>query len=232
MSYREPPSVPDDVLDEGSWTKFDERRGRTTRSLLGLARVTAYHHTDVYGDDAIRREVADKTLGRVDRHLSVFFVNRTNLVPGVQNLLGSTSRRQLAPAVRSLARSKLEDELRSRGVEGFRVFGKHDVRGSDGRKVELQRVEAEYVVRDAEIELVDGVSASFEGGKLDVNCWVGAWIESDDVYVVGGVHPAEDFERTRYVELSDAVSVRIDVDLGLWPRPYRQKMFELLRAVV
>lgn len=231
MSHVEPPEPPDELLGD-SWRKVEERRGTTRKDLLGLARVTAFHHTDVYGNQHLRSEVREKTLGRVDRELMVFFVNRTRVVPGFENLLGSVSRRQLTPAVRTLARNKLEEELRRRGIRDLRINGSHDVRGESGRKVELQRLEASYELVDTEVEVAAGRTIEFEGGEVDVNGWLGVWLRSGEVYVVGGVYPADDLERRRHVALTEAVDVDIRIDLDIWPRPYRHEIFELAESVV
>lgn len=231
MTHVPPPEPSEDVLG-GRWRKVEERRGTTRKDLLGLARVTALHHTDVYGNKALREEVREKTLGRVDRELMVFFVNRTTVVPSFENLLGSVSRRQLTPAVRTLARTKLEDELRKRGVYDLRINGSHDVHGETGRKVELQRLEAVYRLPDTEVEIDDDRSVEFEGGDIEVNGWLGAWIKRGEVYVVGGVYPADDLMRQKHVELTDAVELDIDIDLDIWPRPYRHEVFDLAESVV
>ncbi len=231
MSHAEPPTPSEEALD-GRWRKVEERRGTTRKDLLGLARVTAFHHTDVYGNEALRGEVREKTLGRVDRELMVFFVNRTRVVPSFENLLGTVSRRQLTPAVRTLARNKLEDELRRRGIRDMRINGSHDVRGSTGRKVELQRLEASYELLDTTVEIDDGHTVEFRGGDVEVNGWLGAWIRQGEVYVVGGVYPADDLERSKHVKLTEAVDVSIDIDLDIWPRPYRHEIFDLASSVV
>ncbi len=231
MSHVEPPRPSEEALGD-SWRKVEERRGTTRKDLLGLARVTAFHHTDVYGNEALRQEVKEKTLGRVDRELMVFFVNRTRVVPGFENLLGSVSRRQLTPAVRTLARNKLEEELRKRGIRELRINGSHDVRGESGRKVELQRLEATYELVDTVVEVDAGKTVEFEGGDVDVNGWLGAWIRSGEVMVVGGIYPADDLERRKHVELTEAVDVQIDIDLDIWPRPYRHEIFELTESVL
>ncbi len=49
--------------------------------------------------------------------------------------------------------------------------------------------------------------------------------------MAGGAYPAENFARVTEADLSDAISVTIDVDLGLTPDAYREELFELVRNV-
>jgi len=56
------------------------------------------------------------------------------------------------------------------------------------------------------------------------------WNAGDYVVVAGGAYPGENFATTTEKDLSEAITVTVDVDLGLAPSEYEQEVRGLMAA--
>jgi hypothetical protein len=226
-----PPEVPDPVLKENGWVSMKEQKETVSVGPMDPLEVEAYLYTKMYRDAELQREISEGTVGRIDRCFNVFFATRTHIEPEVDNLPLGVGRKQVTELAKILGRSEFEDRLDRRGVKDLRKVGSDSVLTETNKKVEMEEVRGKYDFSGTEVEIASDEGFFIQGGEIGLAGWIGAWHHDGDVFVAGGVYPTEDLERKIDVDLTDAVDVEIDVDLGIWPRPYKPELFSLVQSV-
>lgn len=225
------PEVPDSVLDENGWVKLKEEQDVVSIGPLEPLQIQAYMYTRMYRDAGLQREVRKNTLGKFDRYFNVFFATRTHIEPPVDNLPFGVGRDQVLEFARMIGTSEFEERMHEEGVRDVKVVGRDTLTTEYGVEAELDEVRASYDISCIDVEVTDQRVISIEGGEIDLTGWIGIWHHTGDVFVAGGVYPTEDFERSQAVDLTDGIDVEIDIDLDIWPRPYKDEMFNLIRGV-
>ncbi|UIO99694.1 DUF6517 family protein [Halobaculum sp. CBA1158] len=225
-----PPSLPEDRLDEGGWerTRADTEEV-LSRSVAGTD-VTATAVTRVYDDAALRADVREKTLGALDAPLSNVFASRVAFSPNLADVPLESAREELAARAGEVAREQFESQLSSAGLT--------DVSASDGGTLTVETGEdatlTEYSAAfefDAFSAEVRDETVTVEGGSVAVDGLLASWVHDGGLLIAGGAYPAENVARTAEEELSEAITVSIDVDLGLTPDAYREEVRGIVTRV-
>lgn len=225
-----PPDLPDDHLDEGGWerTRATEQE-LLSRSVAGVE-VSATAVTRVYDDAALRAAVRERTLGAVDAPLANFFASRVAFRPNIAEVPVASARKELAARAAEAARGEFEAQLRAAGLS--------DVTASDGGTttvaagVEADRTDYEATFGFDDLSFPVGDSdLTVEGGEVAVEGFLAAWVHDGGLLLGGGAHPAENFARTVERDLSESISVTVDVDLGLTPDAYAAELESLVARV-
>jgi len=226
-----PPEVPDPILEENGWVRMNENRESISIGPLEPLELEAYLRTRVYRDAELQKEIRENTVGRLDRCLNVFFATRTHIEPEIDNLPFGVGRRQVLELARTVGSSEFEKRLRERGGKNVGVVGEDELVTETGKKAELDRIRATYDYDCVDVEIAEDIGFVIDGGDIDLTGWIGFWHHDGDLFIAGGVYPAEDFEKKVSVDLTDSIDVEVGVDLELWPRPYKPEMFNLIRTV-
>ncbi|SHG67653.1 twin-arginine translocation signal domain-containing protein [Halobaculum gomorrense] len=218
-----PPSLPEDRLDEGGWerTRTDTREV-LSRTVAGVD-VTATAVTRVYDDAALRAAVSEKTLGALDAPLSNVFASRIAFSPNLAEIPLESAREELAARAGAVARDQFESQLSSAGLTDISASDAGTLTVETGEDASLTEYSAAFSF-DALSFDVRGETVTVEGGSAAVEGLLASWIHDGGLLIAGGAYPAESFARTVEQDLSGAITVTVDVDLGLTPDAYRDEV--------
>lgn len=229
----QPPAVPADLLEAGGWREDETESGEVFTQEYAAGTVTARGHTIRYQDEALRREIAEKTLGAVTDQLSVFFATRIEFDPDLDDLPLGIGRDEVLARTKRSAKQDFETEMEADGLTEIEVLGESTLAVDSGQEADLVRYGAIYPVDDFGFTVTGGETISLEGEPVPVRGWLAVWYDEDaeSTLVSGAVHAAENYTDTIEKELSSALDMRLDIDLGLTPEAYQEEAFGLMRSV-
>ncbi|MFB6070133.1 MAG: hypothetical protein ABEJ76_03845 [Halanaeroarchaeum sp.] len=224
-----PPTVPRDRLERGGWELQSESQRTVFEEQYGPVTVTAKAHSLTYSDVALRRTIAERTLGRVDGRIALFAATRIQFDPDLADV----------PLVRDAVLDRTESAARDRFVERMRAAGLQSVERTDTGTFQVETGEtarattyaAEFPVSDIAFQVAEGASITVPVSPLAVEGSLAVWAHGGSVLVAGGAYPAENVSTTVTETLTSAISVTVDVDLGLRPDEYRSEVHSLMRSV-
>jgi hypothetical protein len=234
MSHPVPePSVDESVLNENGWAHDGTEKDSVTVEIFGPLDLEAYMYTKVFRDAELQSELRDRTLGKLDRKINVFFANRTHIEPEIDNLPLGVGRKQVLWGVKMFARKKFEDRLRQNGVRVTESSKNESVEVDVGARADVELLDCAYEIDGVEVSVTDEERITL-GSSIDIvnlaGC-VSVWHHEKDIFVAGGVYPTQDIEITQTADLTESIDLKIDIDLDIWPKPYKQEMFELISSV-
>lgn len=226
-----PPSTPDDRLEANGWELVD--RGRREAFTLTIAGqdITATSTTVVYENVTLREAVTERTLGQVNDVPLRFFAGRVTIDPDLTSLPGGLGREQVIDEVEANARTVVSYRMESNGIEGVERVRTGNVRvGVDGpaRRTDLRGT---IQLGSISIPVADGETIELDAGAIPVAGRLAVWEVEGSVLVGGGTFPAENLVVDTETELSSAISVSVDVDLGLEPSRYEERVMTLVRGI-
>jgi hypothetical protein len=227
------PAVDEDRLAAGGWREDAEESGKVFTQEYAAGTVTARGHTIRYQDEALREEIAEKTLGSVTGQLSVFFATRIEFDPELDSLPLGIGREEVLERTKESAKSDFETEMEADGLTDIEVLGESTLAVDTGETADLVRYGATYPVDDFGFTVTGGETITLEGQPVPVRGWLAVWYndEVESTLVSGAVHAAENYTDTIDKELSGALDMSLDIDLGLTPEAYREEAFGLMRTV-
>jgi hypothetical protein len=226
-----PPRVPEDRLRSGGWTQIDDvTEDPAYEREVGPATFTASSRTLLYEDTALRTEIEEKTLGQASTQFATFFATRVTFDPDITSLPAGAGRRQLLDQVESQSRDAFRSRLSEAGLSPVERTGTGTLEVASGASARLTDYEASYTFEGFSVGFGDATIA-IEGGEIPVAGHLAAWIANDSVLVAGGAYPAANFAREATQSPTAAITVTVDIDLGLRPDAYREELFGLMRRV-
>lgn len=225
------PTVPTDRLEEGGWALQDESEETVFEESYGPVTIEAKSHALVYSDEALRADVREKTLGRVDGQIAMFAATRINFSPSLADLPGSVATEEIVDRTEAAARSQFEAQMRDAGLEDVARVGTDTLTVDTGSDARLTEFEAVFPFDGVSFPVTDEQSIALSGSPIEVAGDLAVWSHDESVLVAGGAYPASNVEETVTEELSEAITVTVDVDLGLEPDSYREEVRSLVRAV-
>jgi len=225
-----PPSVPEDQLEEEGWEQTDENQRTVFEKEYGPVTVTAKSHSLTYSDTALRGDVREKTLGEVDTQMAVFSATHIDFGPDLNNLPANVGRKEILDQTEQSAREQFVGRMNDAGIE--------DVSQTETGTIEVKNGDASHTVYEGRKPIPE-MTASVPGDEtvtvdLDDVAIAGelaVWNDGDYVLVGGGAYPAENVADNVDRELSDAISVSMDIDLGLTPDGYQEEVRNLIGGV-
>lgn len=225
-----PPDVPRDVLDEGGWELQAETNDETVfEDKYGPVSVEAAATSRTYADAALREQVRSDTLGTVDTALSLFSATRIDMAPSVDQLGPVQS--EVTNRIQDNARKQLRQRMTENGITDVERTGTDTIDVAGGATADLTELSGVFPVEDIQFPVREQETITIEGADLGVKALLAVWAADGNYLVAGGAYPAENFVRETTTDLSDAITVSIDVDLGLTPDAYRQELLELVTGV-
>ena len=224
-----PPSVPESTLSEGGWEQTDRTEKTVFEKSYGPVTVTAESTTLTYTDAELAASVREKTLNRIQGDLAIFAASHINFGPDLNNLPADVGRKEVLEQTEAAAREQFEDRMRDSGLENVARTGEEEFRTDSGADANLTTYEAEFPVEEMAYE-AGGQTLTIDTGAITVAGDLAVWNEGDYVVVAGGAYPAENVAKTTTKELSEAVTVTVDIDLGLAPEEYRTEVRGLIAA--
>ncbi|AKH98443.1 DUF6517 family protein [Halanaeroarchaeum sulfurireducens] len=224
------PDVPTDELEAGGWVLQDESE-ETVFEETYLITVEAKSHSLSYGDEALRAAIREKTLGHVDGTMAMFAATRIEFSPDLASLPGGVGTGQIIDRTESEARSQFESRMKSAGLGNVERVGTGTLQVDTGANARLTTYEAEFPFDGVSFPVTDDRALSLSGSPIAVAGDLAVWPHDGAVLVAGGAYPAENVEETVTEELSEAITVTVDLDLGLEPERYREEVRSLVRGV-
>lgn len=224
-----PPQVPDGQLDEGGWTQTDRSEATVFEQSYGPVDVTGKSTTLTFEDEALAAEVREKTLDQIDGKLAIYAASHVNFSPDLNNLPGSVGRKEVVDQAETAANEQFQQRMRDNGLENVTETGEEPFETDSGKSPGITTYSAEFPVGSMEYE-TGGESFAIDVGSIEVAGDLAVWNEGDYVVVAGGAYPAENFAKTTEKSLSEAITVTIDIDLGLTPDDYRSEVRGLMAA--
>ncbi|MWV64615.1 hypothetical protein GRS48_07215 [Halorubrum sp. JWXQ-INN 858] len=212
------------------WEETDTSRDVFNESLP-LVDIEGYNHLEIYEDAALRRELSEGTMGSFDETVRVFAAGKINLVPGIDTLPFGLGSGTVLDAIESEAREEFVREMESHGLRSVTVTrtGTDEMsRGQEFRVTEF-RSEFRYDGMRFPVEGMNDIHVA--GGQLPVAGTLAVWHDGTDALVAGGAYPDERFEESIRNELTDLISVTVDVDLGFDPRRFEAELETLIESV-
>lgn len=225
------PAVPEDRLESGGWAETADESGTIFSNDYGPVTVEGVQHTLRYENAALRQQVADRTLGEVDTALAVFFATRIDFSPNLDNLPGGIGRAEIVNEVRASARDQFEGQMRNQGLTDIETTGTGSLGIDTGETADTETLAAVYPFEGLTFDVTDTESVDIQAADVDIEAVLGVWHHGDFVIVSGGAYPAANFAQTNEAELSEGITVSVDVDLGLEPKRYRETVRSLVAGV-
>lgn len=225
------PAVPTDRLESGGWEETADDSGTVFEQDYGPVTVEAVQHTLRYEDAALRQRVADRTLGEVDTALSVFFASRVDFSPNLDNLPGGVGQAEIVDQVRQNAREQFETQMRNQGLTDIEQTGTGSIEIDTGETADTDNLQAVFPFEGISFDVTDTESVAIPAADIEIEAVLAVWHHGDFVLVSGGAYPAQNFAREIENELSEGISVSVDVDLGLEPQRYREEVRSLVAGV-
>jgi hypothetical protein len=224
-----PPETPDELLDEGGWEQADQSEETILDRSYGPVDVTAKSTTVTYTDTALSASLREKTLDRIDATLAIFAASHINFSPDLNNLPAAVGRKEVLNRTETQAKAQFEQQMRDQGLENVEQQGEAEFTTDSGKSPGVTQFTAEYPVGSIQYDTGEE-TFTLDVGSLDVAGDLAVWNEGDYVVVAGGAYPNQNFAETTEKDLSEAITVTLDVDLGLTPDAYREEARELMAA--
>lgn len=225
------PVVPTDQLESGGWVRRDESQETVFERSYGPVTLEAKSHTLAYEDQDLREAIREKTLGRVDGQMALFSATRIEFNPNLADLPGDVATSTIVDQTESAARSQFESQMRGAGLENVQQVETGSLTVDTGAETRLTTYEAEFPFDGVEFPVTDEQTVTMPGSAITVAGDLAVWSQDEAVLVAGGAYPAENVSETVTESLSSAITVTVDVDLGLEPTRYREEMRSLIGAV-
>lgn len=226
-----PPNVPENRLADEGWVLREESEQTVFEESYGPVTIVAKSHTLAYEDRALRKDVREKTLGEVDGQMAMFSATRIAFSPNLVDLPGSVATSEIVDRTEAAAREQFVSQMEAAGLRNVSRTETGSLEVAGGAEARLTTYEAEFPFGGVSFPVTDEESISLDGEPIAVAGDLAVWEADGSVLVAGGAYPAENLSRTLTEELSDAIAVTIDIDLGLEPETYRRNVRQLLRAV-
>ncbi|MFB6072615.1 MAG: twin-arginine translocation signal domain-containing protein [Halobacterium sp.] len=224
-----PPQVPQSALDEGGWTRTNRSTETVFEESYGPVTVTAKSTTLTFSDQRLAQSITEKTLGQIDGTMAIYAASHINFSPDLNNLPAAVGREEVVNRAEKQAKDQFKQRMRDKGLTNVRETGEEPFQTDSGKSPGLTTFSAEFPVGTLTYD-AGGESFEIEVGSIAVAGDLAVWNEDDYVVVAGGAYPAENYAKTTKKQLSEAITVTVDIDLGLTPQQYKQEVRNLMAA--
>ncbi len=216
-------------MQSAGWEQTDSSERTLIEQSYGPVTFTAKGYTTTHTDTALTQRIEDATLGRVTSQLALFSATRIDFSPDVGNLPAGIGREEVLNEVEASARDQFRDRLADAGLSDIQRIGTGSFDVATGESASLTEYEATYDVPTFEFPVEDGTTVTIDGDALAVRGDLAVWHHGDYALVAGGAWVGENFARSATQDISDAITVSVDVDLGLEPETYREEIHAFMR---
>lgn len=224
-----PPQVPESQLEDGGWEQTDREEQTVFEEDYGPVTVTGKSTTLTFEDTELAAEVREKTLEQIDGQLAIYSASHINFSPDLNNLPGGVGREEVINETKAAAKEQFKARMEDNGLENVTETGEEPFETDSGASPGITTYSAEFPVGTLEYD-TGGETLAIDVGSIGVAGDLAVWNDGDYVVVAGGAYPAENFAKVTEKTLSDAISVTIDIDLGLTPDEYQAEVRGLMAA--
>lgn len=224
-----PPNVPTETMEDAGWEQTDSSERTLIEQSYGPVTFTAKGYTTTHTDAALNQRIQEATLGRVMGRLALFSATRIDFSPDVGNLPGGVGREEVLNEVEASSREQFRNRLTDAGLSNVERIGTGSFDVATGESASLTEYEATYEVPTFEFPVENSDTVTIDGDTLTVRGDLAVWHHGDYALVAGGAWIGENFTRSVSQDLSEAITVSVDVDLGLEPETYREEVHRFMR---
>ncbi|MFB6234288.1 MAG: DUF6517 family protein [Halopenitus sp.] len=226
-----PPEVPESRLEKGGWKLAREQQRKVFEREYAGQKLTATATTEIYGDAAFRKQLAEKTLGQITEAPASFFASRVTFDPDITSLPAGIGRESIIDEIESQSRQQLKDQMKNAGVEQISQSDAGSFQVQTGEDARQTNFEGVLKFGPIEFPVDDDRTVKIKADEITIKGHLGVWHHGDSVLVAGGAYPGENYARKVSRDVSSAVEVTVDIDLGLTPKKYRDELFGLMTRV-
>lgn len=225
-----PPAVPEDRLAQNGWEKQEDETQEVFNESYGPVTVSATAHTLAYADTQLAADLKEKTLGAINAPANMFFASRVTFNPDIDDLPAGVGQKEINERIRTHADQSIRDRMKDSGLQDISKVGTKQLEMQTGETVDATQYEATFVYDSFSYSVKDQ-SITVPSGELTITGWLAVWNHDGDSLIAGGAHPAENVAFTEQKQLTEAVNITLDVDLGLTPQQYRDEILGYITSV-
>lgn len=223
------PEVNQRLLRTRGWERDDQMTDEQDVADLVLTTVTAYTRTDIYEKAELRERVKEDTLGNFDEPLASFFASRTQLDPSLDSIPGSAG--FVISQAKDMVKEMFIDQMEDQGLTNIRPVGTTTLDVETGQVAEVFGYSAEFEYSGMSFPISEGEELQIPGGSMDILGEYAIWHNGEYLIVAGGAIPAENYDETLTETITDAIEVRVRIDLSLNPRRLHRELRRLEASV-
>lgn len=227
-----PPNVPEERIESGGWERQDRMQETVLeREFPGGITLTATATTELYEDAQLAAEIEEKTLGQISGQMAMFFASRVTMSPNLADLPAGVGQKEIVDQVSTQSRATFESQLRNVGLQDVSQESTGQMEVGTGETADTTTYTAVFPFDSITFPVTDSEQIEIEGGEMSVAGELAVWIHDGGINVAGGAYPSENFAESVQRDLSSAISVSVDIDLGLTPDEYAAEVDSLVKAV-
>ncbi|MFB6225255.1 MAG: hypothetical protein ABEI13_02255, partial [Candidatus Paceibacteria bacterium] len=228
-SLRSLPQLNRSKLKQGGWIKVGTRRDSFKKEYLGgLVKIKAIQNTVIHEDKRLRRSIRQKTLGNLNQSLSIFFATQVNFSPNLADLPLNIGVAEVVNATKQRAKNQFKKQLRKRNLSNVHQTTSKTLQVNTGESADLIRYKGQYSFDKIRVPVTNNKQLIIPSSSIDVAGWLAVWHHAKYLKEEIG---EEDFEKTIQKELTGAITVTVEIDMGLRPQKYQKELFNLMRSV-
>ncbi|NIC00995.1 hypothetical protein [Halobacterium sp. R2-5] len=230
-SDKDVPAPEVDAVDRWTLkTPNSEPRLLLEGSAAFVVDYTAHGHTVRYEDTHLRERIKEDTFGEIDRPFAVAFASRVDVFPSHLSI----ATRLKNGEIRKSIRDHLTSAMREFGVQNIQTDGTMDASNTSAGEFPVVRGEyplEEVTISGVDIPHSDQDELTFGGGTLPIKGIAGRWKSNGSILAGGGVYPADDFEDSQNVSMSDAIELSVSVDLDMGWQQREQDVLDFVQSI-
>ena len=218
-------------LNDNGWQKVAELEQKVLDRDFAFVDIEVYSHTTQYEDMALRRRLREGTMGFFDASVMQFFASRIEVVPAIDEIPFGIGLDTIMGLVQASAESQLKGQMEEQGLNNIREGRTESININNGPQTLLKTYFADFTYPSMEFPVTNDQRIKIPADSLSVWGALSAWKSEDSILVAGGVCPAQEFTESLTKEVTDLITVTIDIDLQLRPEQLQQEIRNLIRTV-
>lgn len=220
------------IAHSGSGWELVNRRQEMVREFsLGPLSVETFQHTLFYEKMSLRERINEGTMGNFDQTIMLFFASVIDLSPSLDELPFGVGVDQILSRIESEVENQLKREMRNKGLSGISLETTGTMEIDTGEEASGRLYTAAYTFSDMSVSLPTGDEMTIEGDSMPIRGMFAVWHNGESALVGGGAWPTENFQQTVSEDLTDMITVSVDIDLGLTPQQYGAEIHSLITSI-
>lgn len=223
-----PPEATADAFDD-RWELIDANGRTVFEESYGGVTLVATEHRVTYEQRALRERTTENTLGRVDASLALFFATRIDFAPSIDSV--PVAHGEIMDRIEAESKASFEAQLREAGLEDVREVGEGTLRIDTGHDADRFEYAATAPLDGFSFDLGAGEGVELDLDGLEIAGELAVWHDGEDALVAGGIHPAENLDERIEEDLTPAIDVTVEIDMGFAPEEYEEELLAIMRSV-
>ncbi|WP_396613986.1 hypothetical protein ACH9L7_19825 (plasmid) [Haloferax sp. S1W] len=192
---------------------------------------TAVGHTKLYENKKLRERIKQETFGKIDQTLMVAFASRIDFFSSIAHLGTSFQQETINSEVRSQMRDRMTEFGLTEVTYKGEVQREEETNPSKFHKWTAYYPVDEIPVNDVDIPNVEKDSFTIGGKNLKIGGLAGVWKEGKSLLAAGGVYPADYYNERQEWDVSGAIHLSLDIEMGFQPTNYNHQIKSIMDSV-